>query len=188
MNALEVVQRMFERTAAERSRIEHQVLADEATRIREPIGKPRGLRHQQQPRRFRTVAAHDDGLGPLEHLALLRVEVYGAVRAAAFIRLDLAHLASGANFALARALCHRDDTRERTRFRANLAAIAFAKAALQAGVAPAIRARKDRHRRRKRMQAEFSGSGGSGYGFERGGSNGLAPASPDMPRSSSAFV
>src|SRR5947208_10192558 len=35
---------------------------------------------------------------------------------------------------------------------------------------------------------DFTGSGGNGYGFERGGSNGLAPASPETPRSSSAFV
>src|SRR5271154_5643166 len=35
---------------------------------------------------------------------------------------------------------------------------------------------------------DFTGSGGMGYGFERGGSNGLAPASPDTPISHSTFV
>ena len=35
---------------------------------------------------------------------------------------------------------------------------------------------------------DFTGSGGIGYGFVRGGSNGLAPASPDTPISQSTFV
>src|SRR5271166_725351 len=35
---------------------------------------------------------------------------------------------------------------------------------------------------------DFTGIGGSGYGLERGGSNGLAPAWPETPRSHSALV
>ena len=35
---------------------------------------------------------------------------------------------------------------------------------------------------------DFTGSGGIGYGFDRGGSNGCAPASPDTPISQSTFV
>ena len=35
---------------------------------------------------------------------------------------------------------------------------------------------------------DFTGSGGIGYGFERGGSNGLAPASPETPISHSTLV
>jgi hypothetical protein len=35
---------------------------------------------------------------------------------------------------------------------------------------------------------DFTGSGGIGQGLERGGSNGLAPASPDTPTSHSALV
>ena len=39
-----------------------------------------------------------------------------------------------------------------------------------------------------RILKEITGKGGKGYGLERGGSNGLAPAKPEMPKSHSAFV
>jgi hypothetical protein len=35
---------------------------------------------------------------------------------------------------------------------------------------------------------DFGGNGGIGYGLDRGGSNGLAPASPLTPTSHSTFV
>src|SRR5260370_34298661 len=35
---------------------------------------------------------------------------------------------------------------------------------------------------------DFAGNGGIGYGFERGGSNGLAPARPETPISHSTFA
>src|SRR5215470_2624642 len=42
--------------------------------------------------------------------------------------------------------------------------------------------------RSKRTPEDFTGSMGIGYGFDRGGSNGLAPAKPDTPISHSTFV
>src|SRR5260370_34782676 len=50
------------------------------------------------------------------------------------------------------------------------------------GFQPSLRAARS-----KIMPLAFVGSGGLGYGFERGGSNGLAPANPETPTSHSTF-
>ena len=42
--------------------------------------------------------------------------------------------------------------------------------------------------RSKSTPLDFTGIGGSGYGLDRGGSNGFAPASPEIPSSHSALV
>src|SRR5712692_8978490 len=51
------------------------------------------------------------------------------------------------------------------------------------GFHPSLRAARS-----KITPLDFTGSGGMGYGLERGGSNGLAPASPETPTSHSTLL
>ena len=59
LHALVFVQLVLEHAERARRVVEHQVLADEPARVRKALWKLRIRRHQEQPRRFRAVGAHD---------------------------------------------------------------------------------------------------------------------------------
>jgi hypothetical protein len=78
--------------------MEHQVLADQAAGIGQPVGKARRRRIQQQPRRADAVAGDDDDLGRLEVLDPVGVVIDHAGGHAVFVGGDLAHPAARAQF------------------------------------------------------------------------------------------
>ena len=78
--------------------VQHQVLADQAAGIGQPVGKPRRCRIEQQARRADAVAGHDDHLGRLKSLHPVGVVVDRAGGHAVFVGGDLAHPAARAQF------------------------------------------------------------------------------------------
>ena len=80
----------------DRPGMQHQVLADQAGGVGEPVGKPRRRRVQQQARRADAVAGQDHDLGRLELLAPVGVVVDRAGRHAVLVGGDLAHPAARA--------------------------------------------------------------------------------------------
>ena len=75
--------------------MEHQVLADQAGRIGQPVREAAGDRVQQQPRRADAVAGDDDDLGRLELLDAVLVVIDDARGHAVLVGQDLAHAAMG---------------------------------------------------------------------------------------------
>ncbi len=71
--------------------MEHQVLADQAGRIGEPVRETAGDRVQQQPRRADAIAGDDNDLGRLELLDAVLVVVDDARSHAVLVGQDLAH-------------------------------------------------------------------------------------------------
>jgi hypothetical protein len=76
--------------------MQHQVLADQARRVGEPVGKPCRGRSEQQAGRADPVAGHDHDLGRLEVLAPVGVVVDRAGGHAVLVRGDLAYPAARA--------------------------------------------------------------------------------------------
>ena len=59
-------------------RVQHEALADEARRVREPVGEPVRGREEQEPGGADAVAGDDDDVRRLELLLALAVDVDGA--------------------------------------------------------------------------------------------------------------
>ena len=155
LHALVFVQLVLEDAEGTRRVVEHQVLADHAARIRQPVRELRVRRHQQQPRRFGAVRPHDQRTRPLESFAPPPIEVGNAGRAARSIGLDARDVAVGPHFAAAGGFRLRHDGRQRGRLRHHLAAEAVTEAAVNARRAAAIWLRIDRHRRRDGWRPSF---------------------------------
>ncbi len=145
-HALVFVQRTLKEPARAGAVAEHQILADDAVRVREAVGKFRRLREQQQACRLRSVRGQHDGFRALLYLALLAVEIHDAGDAAAVVDRNLAHVAVGADFTFAGLLRQRQHRDGRARSCAHVAAIPRADAAIHARGASHVGARDDRER------------------------------------------
>ena len=139
-----------------RRRVEHQVLADQPARVREPCGNMAFADISSSRGVSAPLARQDDGFRFLQPLALVAIEVAHAGRASALVGDDLHDVALGADFAAAGRFGFRNHRRQRRRLRADLAAEAVAEAAVNARRTAAIVLRVDRQRRGERMQAQLA--------------------------------
>ena len=114
LDALVLVQRMLELRVHPEVGVEHQVLADHAAGVGQPVRKARRRGVEQQPRRLRPVRAEHDRLGALQLQPLLRVEVGDAGRAAVASDLDARHVAVRPDLAAAGGFRQRQHRRPST--------------------------------------------------------------------------
>ena len=128
--ALVVIDRLIENADGNSAAVEHQILADLATRVGKAVGKLAGGRKEQQTRRLRAIRANNHRFGFLQVNVLFFVKIQGPGRTAALVHLDFVYVAVRADLALTGFFGKRNHTGERTRFRFHLAAEAEAKAAL----------------------------------------------------------
>ncbi len=145
-HAFVVVERVLEQAARVRTVADHEVLADDAARVREAVREARRLRQQQQTRGLGPVGRQHDDLRLLEVLALVGVEVSRTGDAAARVDRDLAHVAPGPNFAIAARHRERQHRDRRARARAHVTAEARAHSAVHARGPAHVGARDDRER------------------------------------------
>ena len=86
--------------------IEHQVLANQAARVREAIGELLVCGKQKQTRCFSAIGADDHGFGFLEMRVAFLVEINCTDGTAIGIQFDAMNIRIGADFAAASALGH----------------------------------------------------------------------------------
>src|SRR6267143_3064546 len=155
--ALVIIQGMVEEASGDSVAIEHQILANEAGGVGETVGKLLVGGKQEQTRGFRAVRANDDGLGSLQMSVPLPIEIESPGGAAITVQLDAMDIGIRANFTAAGAFGHTDYGSERAGLRADFAAEAPTKAAIDTSAAAGAQLRKDGHRRRERIPAKFAG-------------------------------
>src|SRR6185436_2467718 len=80
LHALVFVQLVLEDAERAAVVVEHEVLADEPTRIRQAVWKLCVRRHLKEPWRLGAIGTHDNGTCPLKTFASIAIEVGDACR------------------------------------------------------------------------------------------------------------
>ncbi|HWH78437.1 MAG TPA: hypothetical protein VNT76_13740, partial [Candidatus Binatus sp.] len=136
--------------------VEHQIFADTATGIGEPVRKLAGCGKAKKARRFGAIRGENDGLGFLQMYVFLLVEVDGAGGTAPLIDVNFVDVAVGTDFASARFFGDGNHAGERAGFGFYFAAERQTETTINTGAAPCAGLRKDGHGRGERIPAEFA--------------------------------
>src|SRR6516225_8944911 len=94
------VQRMLENSMDAGAAPRYKVLTHDAVRIRQTVWEKARLGHQQQARRTEAVGGHDDCLGLLKDLLLIRVKIHGSRYPPAFVDRNFPDIGIRAKFAV----------------------------------------------------------------------------------------
>ena len=154
--ALVVVGLLFKNADGDRAGVEHQIFADVAAGIGEPVGKFAGRGKQKQARSFGAVRGENDRFGFLQMYVFLVVEIDGAGGAAPFVDFNLVNVAVGTDFAFARFFGEGNHAGERAGLGSYFAGERQTETAIDAGAAPSAGLRKNGHGRGKGIPAEFA--------------------------------
>src|ERR1700742_1338533 len=137
-----------------RTLIEHQVSADGAARIRQPLRKLAAGRVQQQTWSLGAIRRYHHRFGFLELVLPVLIEIVNARRSPLPVQSYLMHEAAGPHLAAAGRLRFGNHGVEGRRLRHDFAAEDDAKAAVRAARPAAVELRFDGHRRWEGVKAE----------------------------------
>ncbi len=155
--ALVLVQGISEEARSAAAIAGHQILADNAAGIGQPLREAVGLGEQQQAGGFRAVGRQHHAFRLLEDLLVVvgLVEIGHTRGLAAGVDIDLAHIGMNPDLAIAGRHRDRQQRHRRRRPRLDLAAIARAGAAIDAAAAPIIGLGDDGRDIRRHHQVEL---------------------------------
>ena len=158
LHALVFVQLVLEDAERTRVVVEHEVLADQAARIRQAVGKLRAFADISSRRGVSAPLAHTTTARALLEALAPRCDRSTATPVArpCLLVLDANDVALGPHFAAAGRLRFGNDGGQRRGLRHHLAGEAVAEATVHARRPAAIWLRVDRQRRRNRMQAQLA--------------------------------